>query len=118
MSSIGVNAYKWVDSKVPTGLEVRQVYGFIFSPDDRILLSKDNGKYNLPDGRPENSESFAETLIRAADEEFAQVRLVALVDEIQQAPPTPALDGNTGDYGFHPLIQMNYSNGEGRAMNR
>lgn len=111
MSSIRVNAHKWIRSELPTGLEVRQVYGFIFDPDGRILLLEDEGKYNLPGGKPENGESFAETLIREAEEEaqvtiasieylgyqliaaeaeFAQVRLVALLDQTQKAAPDPS----------------------------
>lgn len=54
MSPIHVNAYKWIESEVPIGLEVRQVYGFIFSPDGRILLLEDEGRYSLPGGKPEN----------------------------------------------------------------
>ena len=106
-----MNAYTWVEAEVPKGLEVRQVYGFIFHTDGRILLLEDDGHYNLPGGKPENDESFADTLIREAEEEaqvtiasigylgyqlidipeaFAQVRLMALVDEIAQAAPDPS----------------------------
>ena len=106
-----MKAYEWIESEVPAGLEVRQVYGFIFNPDGRILLLEDEGQFNLPGGKPEDGESFAETLIREAEEEvqvtiasieflgyqriavnveFAQVRLVALVDEIRQAAPDPS----------------------------
>ena len=95
--------YRWIKSDVPTGLEVRQVYGFIFNAQGQILLLDDNRHYNLPGGRPESGESFAETLIREAAEEvqvtvtsieylgyqliedtkkFAQVRLVCLIDAI------------------------------------
>ena len=108
-----MNAHKWIESEVPTGLEIRQVYGFIFSPDGRILLLEDEGQFNLPGGKPENGESFAETLIREAEEEaqvtiasieylgyqhiladkeFAQVRMFALIGQIH---PT-ALDPSTG----------------------
>lgn len=110
-----MNTHKWIESEVPIGLEVRQIYGLIFNPDGRILLLEDQGQFNLPGGRPENGESFADTLIReaeeevrvtirsieylgyqliAADESFAQVRLVALVDDIRQASPDPS----TGRY--------------------
>lgn len=106
-----MSVFKWIEVEVPTNLEVRQVYGFIFGPDGRILLLEDNGHYNLPGGKPENGESFPETLIREAEEEvqvtitsieyfgyqlitvpetFAQVRLVAMVDEIKQAAPDPS----------------------------
>lgn len=108
-----MSTYRWVESEVPKGLEIRQVYGFIFNPDGRIFLLEDEGGHNLPGGRPENDESMLETLIREVaeevqiritvpnylgyqlikgDEEFAQVRLVALIDQIL---PT-AFDPSTG----------------------
>lgn len=108
-----MNGYKWIATEVPVGLEVRQVYGFIFSSDGRILLLEDEGEYNLPGGRPESGENLAKTLIRevleevqitissptylgyqliSVEEEFAQVRLVALIDLVQRA----ALDPSTG----------------------
>jgi len=111
MSKISVNPYTWVEAEVPKGLDVRQVYGIIFSPDGRVLLLEDDGHYNLPGGKPENDESFTDTLIREAKEEaqvtiasigylgyqlidipeaFAQVRLVALVDGIEHAAPDPS----------------------------
>ena len=104
---------QWIDAAVPTGLEVRQVYGFIFNSDGRILLLEDEGQYNLPWGKPENDENLVGTLIRevfeevqitifspkylgyqliSAEEEFAQVRLVALIDLVQRS----ALDPSTG----------------------
>ena len=96
---------------MPNGLEIRQVYGFVFSPDGRILLLEDEGKFNLPGGRPENGETMGETLIRevleevqvtifspeylgfqlvTTNEEFAQVRMLALADQIQPAAPDPS----------------------------
>jgi 8-oxo-dGTP pyrophosphatase MutT (NUDIX family) len=108
-----VNSYIWIDSGVPKGLEIRQVYGFVFSSDGRILLLEDEGMFNLPGGRPENGETMGETLLRevleevqvtissseylgyqlvTTNEEFAQARLVALADQIQPA----ASDLSTG----------------------
>ena len=106
-----MSTYRWIESEVPKALEIRQVYGFIFSPDGRILLLEDEGKYNLPGGKPENGESMSETLIReaqeeaqitihspnylgyqliTADEEFAQVRLVGLIDQIFPSASDPS----------------------------
>ena len=123
-----MNAHKWIESKLPRGLEVRQVYGFIFSSDGRILLLEDEGQFNLPGGKPDNGESFAETLIReaeeevqvtiasieylgyqliAADERFAQVRLVALVDQIRR----PAADPSTGRHYTRFWVPPTHSNG-------
>lgn len=96
---------------MPVGLEVRQVYGFIFAADGRILLLEDEGVYYLPGGKPENSESMVETLTREALEEvqttigaweylgyqlvegvetFAQVRLVATIDRFLSADIDPS----------------------------
>ena len=108
-----MSTYRWVESEVPQDLEIQQVYGFIFNPDGRIFLFEDEGRYNLPGGKPENHESISETLIREVaeevqititapnylgyqlikgDENFAQVRLIALIDQIF---PT-AFDPSTG----------------------
>ena len=106
-----MNSYKWIESRVPEDLEIRQIYGFIFSSDGRILLLEDEGGYNLPGGKPEKGESLAETLCRevfeevqitissprylgyqfiSAGEKFAQVRLVAEIDQVQKAAPDPS----------------------------
>lgn len=106
-----MTAYRWFESEVPKGLEIRQVYGFVFNPDGQILLLEDMGIFNLPGGKPENGESMSETLIREAaeeiqikisfpgylgyqlittGEEFAQVRLFALIDQILQSKPDPS----------------------------
>ena len=106
-----MNTYRWFESEVPNYLEIRQVYGFIFNFDGRILLLEDQGEYNLPGGKSEKGESLAETLIRevleevqitissstylgyqfiSAKEEFAQVRLVAWIDKVLQEAPDPS----------------------------
>ncbi len=111
MNVFNMNSHQWVNAEVPNGLEVRQVYGFIFNFDGRILLLEDQGEYNLPGGKSERGESLAETLIRevleevqititssiylgyqfiSTEEEFAQVRLVAWIDKILQATPDPS----------------------------
>ncbi len=98
-----MSTYRWIESDVPIELEIRQVYGFIFDLDGRILILDDEGIYNLPGGRPENGESTVETLIREVreevqvsiasieylgyqlidgDEKFAQVRLICQVEQI------------------------------------
>lgn len=100
-----------MDSEVPEALEIRQIYGFVFNPNGQILLLEDEGIFNLPGGKPENDESMFETLIREAaeeiqititlpkylgyqlvttDEEFAQVRLLALIDQVLPTMPDPS----------------------------
>lgn len=122
-----MSSYKWIESKVPEGLEIRQVYGFIFSSDGRILLLKDEGVFNLPGGKPENSESMLDTLIREAaeevqitiaspeylgyqlitlDDEYAQVRLVALIDKMMPSAP----DSDTGRNYLRLLVPPTQSN--------
>lgn len=101
-----MSAYRWVESEVPEGLEIRQVYGFIFSPDGRLFILEDEGHFNLPGGKPETGEKMKETLIRESFEEgqvllglteylgyqcvegeehFAQMRFVALLDRLLPA---------------------------------
>ena len=122
-----MNSNKWIEAKVPRGLEIRQVYGFVFSPDGRIVLLEDEGIFNLPGGKPEDGESMSETLIREAeeevqitisslnylgyqlvttDEEFAQVRLVALIDQIRPTAPDPST-GRKYRRLWVPLAQSN-----------
>lgn len=105
-----MSSYKWFESAIPSHLKVRQVWGFIFDHDGKILLFEDGGKFNLPGGGPENEETFFETLIREADEEvqvtirkieylgyqlvsdieeFAQVRLICKLDEIFPSKADP-----------------------------
>jgi ADP-ribose pyrophosphatase YjhB (NUDIX family) len=48
---------------------VRQVYGLFFDEFGYVFLQKENGHYNLPGGKPENNESFIETLERETLEE-------------------------------------------------
>ena len=64
-----MSIFKWYKDIVPDGLEVRQVYGIVFSDDGRILLRIEDGKYKLTGGHPENSEKYEETLIREYIEE-------------------------------------------------
>ena len=54
---------------MPKGPETRQVYGFVFNSDGRILFLEDEGMFNLPGGRPENGETMGKTLIREVLEE-------------------------------------------------
>lgn len=102
--------YKWIETSVPKGLEIRQVYGFIFAPDGRLLVLEDEGIFTLPGGRPERDETMSQTLSRESREEaqisigsveylgyqhvkeenFAQVRMVALLDQLMVQGPDPS----------------------------
>jgi len=103
---------------VPAGLEIRQVYGLLFTRDGRLLLTaeeKDGDMvYSLAGGHPEASDDGMEgTLRREVLEEintaigrpilvgyqeiigdgstpFAQVRMAALIEVIGERLPDPA----------------------------
>lgn len=101
--------YKWIETSVPRGLEIRQVYGFIFAPDHCLLVLENEGIYALPGGRPERDETMSQTLSRESleeaqisigsveylgyqyvkEENFAQVRMVALLDQLMEEAPDP-----------------------------
>ena len=63
----------WIETKDPTQLQVRQVYGFIFDLSERILAQGDDGYYTLLGDKPLEGETLGETLTREASEE-SQVR--------------------------------------------
>ena len=105
-------SFTWVSSQVPEHLQVRQIYGIVFSNDGRILLRIEDGKYKLTGGKPEPGESFEETLQREYIEElntqiedihylgyllveedhmrYAQVRMIARVKDIKENHIDPA----------------------------
>lgn len=100
-------SYKWCNGEVPTGIEIKQVYGIVFNADGNIFLRIDNGIYKLTGGRPEiEDKSIEDTLKREFIEEanitiknihllgyqlvdensevkpYAQVRMIAQIDKI------------------------------------
>lgn len=108
----------WHEEEVPKDLQIRQVYGVLFSNDQRILLMKTvlNGKpfFSLSGGTPEIfDENLVATLKRELLEEinttidtpiylgyqkvdlengeksFAQVRMVAKILKIGKRQPDP-----------------------------
>lgn len=109
---------KWKSGSVPEGMEIRQVYGIIFTSDGRILLRTyvENGKrkYNFAGGTPESFDKDVEATLRRElveeinttigkplligyqeiDEEngkpiYAQLRMTAIIDEIGEIKPDP-----------------------------
>lgn len=62
--------YSWNNCPVPDNLEIKQVYGVVFSNDKRVLLRVEDGKYKLTGGKPEETESYEETLKREYLEEL------------------------------------------------
>ncbi len=62
--------FTWNNCVVPHNLKIKQVYGVVFSDDKRILLRLDDNKYKLTGGKPEENESYEETLKREYIEEL------------------------------------------------
>ena len=106
--------YTWYNEKVPQGIEIKQVYGIIFSSDGRMLLKIENDYYCLAGGKPESfDKDMTATLRRELIEEinttikppiylgyqlvdeqngkkpYAQVRMIALIDKIGCVKPDP-----------------------------
>lgn len=104
--------FSWHTDPVPEHLPVRQVYGFLFAPDGRLLIRVDGTKHSLPGGRPEPGESaYTDILRRETFEEvtldieephylgfqcvddgisaYAQVRMVAIISTVHAAAPDP-----------------------------
>ena len=107
-----MGSYTWFNCPVPNELPIRQVYGVVFSNDGKTLLRIEDGKYKLTGGRPEQGESFEETLRREYLEElnveltdvyylgyllveedgnkYAQVRMIAKIKDIHERVVDPA----------------------------
>lgn len=116
--------FTWIKNKVPDKLIVKQVYGIVFSDDGRILLRIEDNKYKLTGGKPENNETFEETLIREYieelnveleqcyylgyllveenDEKYAQVRMIAKIKKINEKRP----DLDTGKIYDRKLVNV------------
>lgn len=106
--------FTWKNENVPAELKITQVYGVIFSPDGRVLLIDDGGRFSLIGGHPEEYDmGIAETLRREVSEEanvgifapvfvgyqevdeengkapYAQVRMTAMIDKVGESRPDP-----------------------------
>jgi len=105
--------FTWFDGEPPPDLKVTQVYGLLFTDCGRLLLFINDDHYSLPGGGPEPHDGgFADTLRREAIEEvnteiqepvivgyqtaqtvegenFAQVRMAAMIKEIKPPQPDP-----------------------------
>lgn len=107
--------FTWFDGEVPENLEVRQVYGLVFTKDGRMLLKIDEGIYSFGGGTPESyDKDRIDTLKREMLEEvnttllepielvgyqlvnegndvkpYAQIRMTAVIDTIGEAKPDP-----------------------------
>ena len=103
--------YTWNKLPVPNNLEVRQVYGIVFTGDKTLLRIEDN-EYKLTGGKPEKDETYEETLKREFieeinvelediyylgyllvednEEKYAQVRMIARIKKINDNHIDPA----------------------------
>ena len=133
--------FTWFKDSVPDQLPVKQVYGIAFSADNRVVLRIEDGKYKLTGGKPENAETFEETLKREYIEElnieledihylgyllvednsdkYAQVRMIAKIKDIYESHIDPA----TGKCYGRELVPatkvkeyLNYSDLAGNEM--
>ena len=63
--------YSWFKDKAPEYLNIKQVYGIVFSDNGNIVLRIDDNKYKLTGGKPCNSDkSLEDTLKREYLEEL------------------------------------------------
>ncbi len=125
--------FSWHTGAVPDGLPVRQVYGFLFSRDGRLLIRVDGGKHSLPGGKPEPGErAYADILRRETLEEvtiniedphylgyqcvddgiqpYAQVRMVSIITRVYPCAPDP-------DNGRTYLRLLTHPNKAGDLLN-
>lgn len=110
-----MDVFTWVDGEVPRDLPIKQVYGILFTRDGRILLRKESGHFSFAGGKPEAfDDGILGTLRRECLEEinttltdeiqvvgyqlvnegngvppYAQLRMVAIIDNIGQKKPDP-----------------------------
>ena len=110
-----MDVFTWVDGLVPESLPIKQVYGILFTKDGRVLLRKECGHFSFAGGKPEAyDDGKIGTLRRECIEEinttltnqiqivgyqlvnegndippYAQMRMVAIIDEIGEKKPDP-----------------------------
>ena len=105
-----MSKYLWIKSDVPKQLEVRQVYGIVFSDEGKILLRMDDNKYKLTGGHPEKKDNcfentlkrefieeinvelkeiyyFGYLLVEESTEQYAQIRMIAKINKIGKIRP-------------------------------
>ena len=107
--------FRWCKGDVPAGMEIRQVYGILFTKDGRMLLAFDRGHYTLAGGKPQPGDADPEATLKrelweeinvtvgeactvgyqAVDEEdgtepYAQLRMTAVPETLEDITPDPA----------------------------
>ena len=133
--------YTWINNSVPSDIKVRQVYGIVFSNDFKVLLRIEDNEYKLTGGKPENNESYEETLkreyieelnveldecyylgyllVEENNEKYAQVRMIAKIKNINENH----IDIATGKMYGRELVEisklkeyLNYQDEAGNLM--
>lgn len=123
-----MSKYRWIKDEFPNDLDVKQVYGVVFSNDGKILLRIEDGKYKLTGGKPELNEKFEDTLKREYQEElnieieniyylgyqfvdeendtkpYAQVRMIAQIKKVGNIIP------DTDNGKIYKRFLANFSN--------
>ncbi len=102
--------YKWCKENVPANINIRQVYGIVFSDDGKVVLRVEDNKYKLKGGKPKNTDiNFEKTLqreyleelnievkdiyylgyllVKENNEKYAQVRMIAKINKIGNNRP-------------------------------
>lgn len=102
--------YSWFKTPVPINLEIKQVYGVVFSNEGNILLRIDDKKYKLTGGKPEKIDENLEAtlkreyleelnveieeihylgylLVEENNKQYAQVRMIARIKRIGEIKP-------------------------------
>ncbi len=102
--------YKWYKEEVPECINIKQVYGVVFSNDGKVVLRVDDNKYKLTGGKPEKTDASLEKtlqreyleelnimiedvhylgylLVLENGEQYAQVRMIAKIKEIGNSRP-------------------------------
>ncbi len=102
--------YKWYKEEVPQCINIKQVYGVVFSNDGKVILRVDDNKYKLTGGKPEKTDASLEKtlqreyleelniiiedvhylgylLVLENGEQYAQVRMIAKIKEIGNSRP-------------------------------
>jgi len=107
---IKLTIYKWYKEEVPKEVNIKQVYGIVFSNDGKVILRVDGNQYKLTGGKPEKKDTSLEKtlqreyleelnimiediyylgylLVEENNEKYAQVRMIAKIKKIGNNRP-------------------------------
>ena len=134
--------FTWFKKELPPNIDIRQVYGIVFSDTGNILLRVDDNKYKLTGGKPELFDSnLKETLKREyleelnieikdiyylgyllveedSKERYAQVRMIAKIKNIGEIRPDEDTKKTYKRFMANPKNVKNYLNYSDLAGNQ